>query len=241
MPQICCWASVPWLKGLGFLAKYWSSWWDSLDANKSPLSIPLLWQTFWNTFGESFHSDGSLLFWDCQSAPIFKEFGRYFVVIVIWCFKTYCQISLLIFSNICFPVSPFLQGRVGQWCCLFENELLLKICDCWRSKVLILLLSVPTHLCVTTVPPLTIAPLLTSLDILHPFPLRLHLFVSGLDCETESSNDHCKFSNFVSNTAVLPWSFCLESLFCNMVPVFLMLAFVVVVTWNFFVLEVLLE
>ena len=54
------------------------------------------------------------------------------------------------------------------------------------------------HLCVTTVPPLTISSLLMSLDMLHLIPFWMHLSVSGLDCETESNNNHCKFSNYVS-------------------------------------------
>ena len=95
--------------------------------------------------------------------------------------------------------------------------------------MLVLLLSVLIHLCVTTVPPLNIGSLLISLDILHLIPFWMHLSLSALECETESSNDHCKLSNFVSTTAVLPWSFCLESLFCNVNPVFLMLVFNVVV------------
>ena len=36
---------VPWLKESGFQAKYWGSWLDSLDAKKSTLGVPLLWQT----------------------------------------------------------------------------------------------------------------------------------------------------------------------------------------------------
>ena len=95
--------------------------------------------------------------------------------------------------------------------------------------MLILLLSVPTHLCVTTVPPLNIDPLFISLDIMHPILFWIHLFVSALECENKLSKNHRKFSIVVSITAVLPWSFYLESIFCIMTPVFLMLVFVVVV------------
>ena len=77
---------------------------------------------------------------------------------MIWCFKRYCWIYLLNFSNILFPVSPFSQGRVVQWFCVFQNELLSKFFVWWRSEVLILLLSVLTQLCVTTVPHLSIVP-----------------------------------------------------------------------------------
>ena len=144
----------------------------------------------------------------------------------------YFYISLLNLVTFGFLSPPFSQGRVVQWCCLFQNELLSKIFLCLRSKVLILLLSVLIHLCVTIVSPLTIVPtpVMISLDILHPIPFWMHLSVSALDCETKSSNHHCKFSNFLSTNAVLPWSFCLESLFCNMTPVFLMLVFAVVVS-----------
>ena len=91
--------------------------------------------------------------------------------------------------------------------------------------MLILLLSVPTHLYVTTVSPLTIVPLLISLDVLHSIPFWIHLFVSALDFETESSNYHYKCLNFVSTTAVLSCSFSLESIFCSMTPLFLMLVY----------------
>ena len=87
-----------------------------------------------------------------------------------------------------------------QWCCLFENELLSKTFVCWMSNILILLLSVLMHLCATTVPPLTISPLLVSLDILPLFTCWMHLFVSALDSETEQSNDRCKLSKFLSIT-----------------------------------------
>ena len=80
------------------------------------------------------------------------------------------------------------------------------------STVLIFQFSVPTNLCVASVPPLTIAPL----DILHSFLFCMYLFVSAFNCGTESSNDHYQLLNFVSTTAVFPCSFCLESLFCNM-------------------------
>ena len=76
---------------------------------------------------------------------------------------------------------------------------------------------------------MTVVPLLISLDILYPILFWMHLSVSVLDCVTESSNDHCRFLFFLSTTAVLPRSFCLESHFCNMTPVFLMLVFVVIV------------
>ena len=66
------------------------------------------------------------------------------------------------------------------------------------------------HLCVTNVPHMTVVPLLV---ILYPIPFRMHLPVSALDCKTESSNGHCRFSNFLSTTSVLPRSFCLKSFF----------------------------
>ena len=234
----------PWLKGSCFQAKYWASWWISFDASKSTLGIPLFWQTCWKTFGQSFHSDEPLLFWDCQSASTFKELERYSAVTVISCFKRYCQISLLKFSNLWFLFLSFSQNWVWQWCCLFENELLSNIFVCWRSKKLILLFSVLTHQCVITVPHLAIDPLLICIDIQHPIPFLTHLFVSALDCEAKSSNELCNFSNVVSTAPFLPCSFCLELLFCNMTAVFLMLVCVVVVvlvTWNLFVLELLLE
>ena len=139
--------------------------------------------------------------------------------------------------------------------------------------MLILLLSVPTHLCVTTVPPLIIGPLFTerkmsrdgffsgpyfllfginteiysvnlriqsecgiirirknpvfghfssrdavSLDIQHPIPFCMQLFVLSLDFKTESKKGYCRFSNFVSTPASLPWNFCLESFFIKHDP-----------------------
>ena len=95
--------------------------------------------------------------------------------------------------------------------------------------MLTLLISVPINLCVTTVTPSAIEPLSISLDILHPIPFWMHLSVSALDCETESSKDYFRFLNFLSTNAVLLWSVCLESLFCKMTSVFLKLVFVVVV------------
>ena len=71
--------------------------------------------------------------------------------------------------------------------------------------------------------------LFISLDIMHHSPFWMPLFVSALDSETESSNNHCKFSNFISITGVLPWSFCLESLFCKMIPMFSMFVKTVVI------------
>ena len=53
---------------------------------------------------------------------------------------------------------------------------------------------------------MTIAALLISVDALHPITFWMHLSVSPIDCETESSNYDCKFSNFLSTTAVLLWS-----------------------------------
>ena len=97
--------------------------------------------------------------------------------------------------------------------------------------MLTLLLSVLIHACVTTVLPLIIdpPPMLISLDILHPIGFWMHLSVSALDYENESSNDHYRFINFFFTTTARPWSVYLESLFCNMAAVFLKLVFVVVV------------
>ena len=76
--------------------------------------------------------------------------------------------------------------------------------------------------------------------ILYPISFLINRFVFSFDCETETSNGHCKFLNISSIEAVFPWNFCLESLFWKMTSVFLIFVFALG-TWHLFVLEVLLE
>ena len=79
----CCIASVAKLCGFGFQEKYFSIWLDNMEVNRSITGITIFWQICWNTIGDNFHSEKSLLWWDCQSALVFRTPGRYSAVIVI--------------------------------------------------------------------------------------------------------------------------------------------------------------
>ena len=50
----------------------------------------------------------------------------------------------------------------------------------------------------------------------HSFCMQL--FVLSLDFKTESRKGYCRFSNFVSTTAILPWNVRLESFFIKHDP-----------------------
>ena len=146
-------------------------WWVQNEQITKNGSLPVTALFFWK-FCFGLRTSYKELIW-CSNDP--NDHVRSFCKCWSFMWRCFFPVSILNFSNMV-PCSPFSQGKVGQWCCLFENELLSKIFVCWRSKVLILLLSVPIYLCVTTtVPPLTIGPQLISVDILYPIPFWMHL------------------------------------------------------------------
>ena len=57
----CCIVSVAKLCGSGCQAKYFAVSFDNLEANRSITGIPIFWKICWNTIGDNFHSEKSLL------------------------------------------------------------------------------------------------------------------------------------------------------------------------------------
>ena len=106
-------ASLPWLKGSIFHDMYWGNWCDTLEANRSICGVPLIWHNFMKMVEFSFHSLESLVCLDSLSTSTFIDPCKYLAVIVIFRFKRYCQISLLIAKKLListpgFWYSPFL-------------------------------------------------------------------------------------------------------------------------------------
>ena len=95
-------AFLPLLKGSIFQDVYWSNCCDTLQANKSMSDVHIIWHNFMKIVGFSFHSLESLLCLDSLAESTFNDPGKYSAVIVIFRFKRYCQIYLLITVNFIF-------------------------------------------------------------------------------------------------------------------------------------------
>ena len=80
-------ASLPWLKESILQDMYWGNWWRT---------VLLIWHNFMTIVEFSFHSLKFLFGLDYLSASTFIDPGKYSAVIVIFPFKRYYQISLLI-------------------------------------------------------------------------------------------------------------------------------------------------
>ena len=93
----------------------WDGCWECRETNKSNWGVSLHWYIYWNTFGQSLYSDGSLQLRDCQFASAFNWLGKYSAVTMIWYSKRYFQISLLKLTNVFFPISStFLKVWKGS-------------------------------------------------------------------------------------------------------------------------------
>ena len=169
-------ASLPWLKGSIFQDMYWGNWCDTLKANRSISGVSLTWHRFIKIVGFSFHLLLPLVCLDSLSASTFIDPGKYSAVIVIFCFKRYCQIYLLIAVNAWFLVPPFSLSMKGLlWCPCGCVLILHPFPLMWRTLYLIWLSWAPKHLCETFVPPWTMAPLLSDRDKLLPSLVMMYV------------------------------------------------------------------
>ena len=182
---------------------YRSNWCGTLEAHRSISGVPLIWHNFMKIVEFSFHSLKSLVCLDSLCASKFIDLGKYLVVIVIFYFKRYCQISLLIAVNSWFlvprPLPPFSLSMTGLSCCPCGYELIFHSFPLmWRTLQLIWLPWAPRHLCETFVPPRTMASLLSvrdnSLHSLVMMHLSLLLFVLGEKLKISC----CRELNFLS-------------------------------------------
>ena len=183
---------------------YWANWCDALKTNISISAVPLNWHNFIKIVEFSFHSLESLVCLDSLAASIFTDPGKYLAVIVIFRFKRYCEISLLIAVNSCFLIPPFSLCMTGLSCCPCRCELILHPFPLmWRILQLVRLPLAPRHLCEIFVLPLAMAPLLSGCDNSLPSLVMMHpsllLFVVGEKLKTSRYRE----LNFLSTITVL--------------------------------------
>ena len=94
------------IERIDFQDMFWGNWCDTLEASRSISGVSLILHNFMKMVEFSFYPLEFLVYLASLSASRFIEPFKYLAVIVIFRFRSYCQLSLLVTVNSLFSVLP---------------------------------------------------------------------------------------------------------------------------------------